>query len=178
MNPLNVDWSGRLSQVAKASSGVATKARSHASQVTASEPYDLRLTGKVGAIAWAVILAFIFYCTRSVVLVGVVTFFVARRLDMQPKPFKPKPPKPFAFPPPTLPKPAPVVVPNETSVTGVQLSVYQSCDGPTVSVLTFPHGEIHTRVCASWPAAGAYAGRIKKKWTEAGVPVEFVEERI
>lgn len=60
----------------------------------------------------------------------------------------------------------------------VQLSVWQSADGPVVSVITIPDGEILTRTFPSWPSAGRYVDKVKKGYEAKGVRVTFVEEQI
>lgn len=178
MRYLNVNWSALPSRA------IHSRTRFKHHYAEHREEQALLLTGPIGIAIWAVIIIAIWLATSSALLAGFVGFCVSRRLRMStPTPVR----LPVVVPAmwaapvptarPTLPA-APVAVVGETSVTGVQISVYQSTEGPTVSVLTFPHGEIYTRVCVSWPAAGAYAGKTRAKYVALGVPVEYVQERI
>ena len=66
----------------------------------------------------------------------------------------------------------------EAALDQVRLSVWQAADGPTVSVITVPDGEVITKTFPSWPAAGRYVDKVKKGYEAKGVKVIFIEEAV
>lgn len=150
-------------------------------------PHVPLLRGKVGAVIWGLIILLVFYITKGnpiiapamlvVVLRSLVTRHAEEREEVAEEPTYMYAPAPWA--PPKVTVLAPEALPfTEAVLERVQLSVWQSSEGPVVSVITVPDGEILTKTFPSWPSAGRYVDKVKKGYEAKGVAVTFVEEQI
>lgn len=154
------------------------------------EVVTLRMRGLFGVLVWlAIAVVGSLYLKNAVIPVIIATLglrrmaIVAREEREEvaqdatymyaPAPWSPPPVVAPSAPRPTVPTLAPL-----EALERVQLSVWQSAQGPVVSVITVPDGEILTRTFPSWPSAARYVDKVRKDYETKGVAVTFVEESI
>ena len=74
--------------------------------------------------------------------------------------------------------PEPTTLAVDVFAESVALSVHQGPDGPTVSVVRHPSGEITTRVFPSWASAGRYATKTGADYAAKGCKVSYTAEAV